>query len=100
MARALHVGLDLDRAPYGCLLERAEEGGMRLIDTIKNRLGLDFSEQASREVKREEDAAGRKSAERYSRGSVGIQKGAFETRDDIDRELARAGIPPAPPHEH
>jgi len=73
---------------------------MSFLHTIAHCLGLDFAEQARLEVRREENAAGRKGAERFSRGSVGIQKGAFATREEIDRELAKADIPPAPPHEH
>lgn len=73
---------------------------MSFLHAIAHYLGLDFAEQARIEVRREEDVAGRKGAERFSRGSVGIQKGAFSTREDIDRELAKADIPPAPAHEH
>jgi hypothetical protein len=72
----------------------AKEGEMNLFLTLRNRLGLDFEERAHREVRREEEAVSRKTAERYSRGSVGIQKGAFQTRDDLDRSLERQGLSP------
>jgi hypothetical protein len=66
------------------------------IDQVKRILGLDFSDQARREIAEDEDAAGRKTAARYSRGSVGIQKSAFQTRADLNRQLAKAGISPRP----
>jgi hypothetical protein len=94
-----YVGWDCDGRPAAACYTR-KGGHLRLLDVIKRRLGLDFSEQARREVKREEENAARKSAERYSRGSVGIQKGAFQTREDLDRDLAEAGIPPPPPRSH
>lgn len=78
----------------------AKEGEMNVVRTLKRRLGLDFADQAERQVKQDERAAAGKVAQRYSRGSVGIQRGAFRTRDDIDGDLARAGIPPAEPRTH
>lgn len=67
---------------------------MRLARIIKAILGLDFDAQSRAEIRREENEAVRKVAERYSRGSVGIQRGAFQTREDLDRELEKVGLPP------
>jgi hypothetical protein len=67
---------------------------MQLLRRVKRLLRLDFGAQAEREVAGEEENAARKTATRYSRGSVGIQKGAFQTRKDLDRELENAGLPP------
>jgi hypothetical protein len=67
---------------------------MQFFHTVKHLLGLDFEDRARREVASEEEAAAQKMAARYSRGSVGIQTGAFQTRADLDRALKEAGLPP------
>jgi hypothetical protein len=66
---------------------------MKVIGKVKSFLGLDFARQAHDEIARDEVAAARKVAMRYSRGSVGIQSGAFQTRRDLDKALDKAGLP-------
>lgn len=72
---------------------------MSFMQSVKALFGLDFTDQARRELKHDEDSAGREIAARFGRGSVGIQKGAFMTRSDIDLELSKADIPPPPPRD-
>lgn len=62
---------------------------MRLLKAIMARVGLDFAEQAKQEVVREEEAAAHEVAKRFTRGSVGIQRGTFQTRKQLDRELEK-----------
>ena len=63
---------------------------MPILKTIKTLLGIDFAEQASKEVEQEEEYAARRAAMRFSRGSVGVQQGAFLTRKDLDKSLEKA----------
>lgn len=72
---------------------------MSFFSRIKAFVGLDFMEQARREVEADEDRAARRTAERYARGSVGIQKGTFQTRGDLDQALKHVGLPPTLPRE-
>ena len=65
---------------------------MSFLGKVKTFLGVDFYNQALNEVGLEEEMAARKVAMRYSRGSVGIQKGAFQTRKDLDAAMRRAGL--------
>jgi hypothetical protein len=66
---------------------------------IKALVGLDFKDQARREVEADEDRAARRTAERFARGSIGIQKGMFQTRGDLDEAMKRVGLPPTLPRE-
>ena len=65
---------------------------MQLVKKIKALLGIDFYNQARKEVECEEEQAARKVAMRFSRGSVSIQKGAFQTRRDLDHAMKDAGL--------
>ena len=65
---------------------------MSFIDKVKTLIGVDFANQAHLQVRREEEQAARKVAMRYSRGSVSIQKGAFQTREDLNKALEKSGI--------
>jgi hypothetical protein len=72
---------------------------MKLLEKIKAFFGLDFMDQACRQVKADEDLIARSIAQQFTRGSIGIQKGAFQTRGDLDEALKRAGLPPTLPRE-
>lgn len=72
---------------------------MSFFSRIKALVGLDFTDQARREVALDEERAARRTAERFSRGSVGIQKGTFQTRGDLDEALKRVDLPPTLPRE-
>lgn len=78
---------------------RAKEGEVSFFSKIKALMGLDFTDQARREIEADEDQAARRAAERFARGSVGIQKGAFQTRGDLDRAMKRVRLPPTLPRE-
>jgi hypothetical protein len=69
------------------------------LSRIKALVGLDFTDQARREIAADEDYAARRTAERFARGSVGIQKGTFQTRGDLDEAMGRVGLPPTHPRE-
>lgn len=72
---------------------------MSFFSKIKALVGLDFTDQARREVEADEDRAARRTAERFARGSVGIQKGTFQTRGDLDEAMSRVDLPPTLPRE-
>ena len=72
---------------------------MNFMHTVKALLGLDFKDQARREIEADEDQAARRTAERFARGSVGIQKGTFQTRGDLDLAMKYVGLPPTLPRE-
>jgi hypothetical protein len=63
---------------------------MHFLRKIRSLLGLNFAEQANKEIAQEEEQAARKVAMRFSRGSVGIQSGAFLTRKELDRKIEGA----------
>lgn len=67
---------------------------MSFMHRIKVLLGLDFEDFARQQVREDEELAARKGAGRYSRGSVNIQKQAFETRGDLNARLERFWIEP------
>jgi negative regulator of sigma E activity len=71
-------------------------GRMQILSRIKTLAGLDFADRAQAEVEAEEDAAAEKVAPRFARGSVGIQRKAFQTKKDLNRLLARVGLPSRP----
>jgi hypothetical protein len=61
-----------------------------MMTSFKRCLGMDFSDQASREIKDAGRDNARALAARYSRGSVRIQAGAFVTNEDIESERVKA----------
>jgi len=93
------VGGTVERYTLDAVATRAKEGKVSFFSKIKALVGLDFTDQAIREVRQDEERAARRTAERYSRGSVGLQRGTFQTRRDLDEDLRRVGLPATLPRE-
>ena len=53
-------------------------------------LHLNFREQAEKEIAEGSRRRARDVAKRLTRGSISIQKGAFATKDDLERERREA----------
>jgi hypothetical protein len=63
-----------------------------ILQTLKSAFGVDFERQARDEIRQDEDRAARDVVVLHVRGSIGIAKGAFQTRADLDHALALSGI--------
>ena len=57
------------------------------LPTLKSVLGLNFSEQASREIDERREILGSEVAGRFGRGNTAIQDLGMLTRNDLDREI-------------
>ena len=58
----------------------------RMTNVVLHTLHLDFSRRAESEISEESRISARKSASRYSRGSVALQSDSFITKSDLERE--------------